>query len=147
MRYERVYVDLNKLKGQIKARGLRERDFCVMMWGESTHRTIKEFARRPNIKIETAMKVCNTLDISLDELFGGSGEAGESPFVIGNQNIVNSSVMSPDPKLLEAEIRALRMVIKEKTERIEDLKKLNSDLGRRLDIALGVVGSSKEKSQ
>ena len=145
MRYERVYIDLEKLKNLIKSRGLRERDFCVMLWGEDTHRTIKEFARRPNATIETAMKVCNTLDISLDELFSGSDKIGESPYVIGNQNIVNSSVVNQDVKSLQAENKALRMVIKEKDERILDLKKVNAELGARLDLVLKLGQNSDKK--
>lgn len=145
MRYERVFIDLEKLRNLIKARGLRERDFCVMLWGEDTHRTIKEFARRPNATIETAMKVCNALDISLDDLFSGSDKIGESPYIIGNQNIVNSSVVNQDVKSLQAENKALRMVIREKDDRIADLKKLNEEIGRRLDIALGLM--KQEKSQ
>ena len=145
MRYERVYIDLEKLKNLIKARGLREREFCVMLWGEDTHRTIKEFARRPNATIETAMKVCNTLDISLDELFSGSDKTGESPYVIGNQNIVNSSVVNHDVKSLQAENKALRMVIKEKDERISDLKKVNTELGARLDLVLKLGHNSDSK--
>jgi len=136
MRYERVYVDIEKLQALIKARGMRERDFCTTLWGSDTHRTIKEFVRRPNTTIGTAMKVCNLLDISLDELFSGSDKSGESPYIIGNQNIVNSSVVNQDVKYLQAENKALRMVIKEKDERIADLKKVKDELGTRLDLVL-----------
>lgn len=146
MRYERVYIDVEKLKTIIKSRGIKEREFCIYMWGDDTHRTINEFRRRPNTTIETAMKVCNILDISLDELFSGSDKIGDSPYIIGNQNIVNSSIVNQDLKTLQAENRALRMVIKEKSDRIEDLKKLNSDLGRRLDMALDIMGNDKESS-
>lgn len=145
MRYERVYVDLQKLSALIKARGLRERDFCIMMWGEDTHRTIKEFTRRPNTTIGTAMKVCNLLDISLDELFSGSDKIGESPHIIGNSNIVNSSIVNQDIKSLQAEIRALRMVIREKDERIADLKKVKDELGTRLDMVLKLGQNSDSK--
>ena len=136
MRYERIYIDVDKLRAMIKARGLRERDFCILTWGEDTHRTVKELARRPNATIETAMKICNTLDISLDELFSGSDKAGESPYIIGNQNIINSSVVNQDIKSLQAENKALKMVIKEKDERISDLKKVKEELGRRLDLLI-----------
>ena len=136
MRYERVYIDIDRLKSLIKARSLRERDFCVLMWGDDTHRTIKELAKRPNTTIETAMKICNTLDISLDELFSGSDKIGESPYVIGNQNIVNSSVVSQDPMSLLTENKALKMLIKEKDERISDLKKVNNELNTRIDLLL-----------
>lgn len=133
MRYERVYLDTNRLQALIKARGMRERDFCTTMWGSDTHRTVKEFTRRPNTTIGTAMKVCNLLDVSLDELFSGSEKPGESPYIIGNQNIVNSSVVNQDIKSLQAEIRALRLVIREKDERIADLKKVKDELNQRVD--------------
>lgn len=84
------------------------------------------------------MKVCNLLDISLDDFFGGSDKLGSSPFVVGNQNIVNSSVVSPNVKTLQTEISTLKMVIKEKNERISDLKKVNEQLGARLDKILAL---------
>ena len=136
MRYERVYIDVEKLKSIIKARGFKEREFCLIMWGDDTHRTINEFKRRPNTTIETAMKVCNLLDISLDDLFSGSDKIGDSPHIIGNQNIVNSSVINQDLHTLRADNKALRMLIKEKDERIADLKKVKDELGARLDLVL-----------
>lgn len=144
MRYERIYIDVDKLKSIIKSRGLRERDFCVITWGEDTHRTVKELARRPNTTIETAMKICNTLDISLDELFSGSDKIGESPYIIGNQNIVNSSVVNQDPMSLLAENKVLKMLIKEKDERISDLKKVKDELNARLDLVLK-IGQNSDK--
>lgn len=136
MRYERIYIDVDKLRAIVKSRGLRERDFCVITWGSDTHRTIGELGKRPNVTIETAMKICNTLDISLDDLFNGSDKIGESPYIIGNQNIVNSSVVNQDPLSLIVENKALRMVIKEKDERISDLKKVNEALDAKVEILL-----------
>jgi len=141
MRYECVNIDLDFLRKALKARGITERQFAILMWGEETHRTIKDFLRRPNTTIETAMKVCNILDISLDEFFGGSDKIGTSPHIVGNQNIVNSSVVNQDIKSLQAENKALRMVIKEKDERISDLKKVKEELGSRLDAVLSLMGS------
>ena len=91
------------------------------------------------------MKVCNILDISLDEFFGGSDKIGTSPHIVGNQNIVNSSVVNQDVKSLQAENKALRMVIKEKDERITDLKKVNAELGARLDLVLKLGQNSDKK--
>ena len=141
MRYECVNIDLDFLRKALQARGITERQFAILMWGEETHRTIKDFLRRPNTTIETAMKVCNILDISLDEFFGGSDKIGTSPHIVGNQNIVNSSVVNQDIKSLQAENKALRMVIKEKDERISDLKKVKEELGSRLDAVLSLMGS------
>jgi len=145
MRYECINIDLDFLRKALQARGITERQFAILMWGEETHRTIKDFLRRPNTTIETAMKVCNILDISLDEFFGGSDKIGTSPHIVGNQNIVNSSVVNQDVKSLQAENKALRMVIKEKDERITDLKKVNAELGARLDLVLK-LGQNSDKN-
>ena len=128
MSYKTDSLDGEKLKTIMKARGFKEREFCVIMWGDDTHRTINEFKRRPNTTIETAMKVCNTLDISLDELFSGSDKIGDSSYLIGDQKIVNSDVIHPYAKSLQSENKALRMLVKEKDERISDLKKVNGQM-------------------
>lgn len=145
MRYECINIDLDFLRKALQTRGITERQFAILMWGEETHRTIKDFLRRPNTTIETAMKVCNILDISLDEFFSGSDKIGNSPNIVGNQNVANSSVVNQDAKSLQAENKALRMVIKEKDERITDLKKVNAELGARLDLVLKLGQNSDKK--
>ena len=121
------------LQKTLKSRGITERQFALLMWGDGTHRTISDFLRRPNMTIGTAMKVCNILDISLDDFFRGSDKIGSSPFVVGNQNIVNSSVINQDYKFLQAENKALKTLLKEKDERITDLKIVNDQLNSCLD--------------
>lgn len=145
MRYECINVNMDFLRAALQARGLSERQFAILMWGEDTHRTIKDFLRRPNTTIETAMKVCNILDISLDDFFGGSDKIGSSPYIVGNQNIVNSSVVNQDLKSLQAENKALRMLIKEKDERISDLKKVKAQLDERVDLLIK-IGQNSDKS-
>jgi len=128
MRYKRIYIDLERLQAFIKMRGLRDRDFCVIMWGADTHRTVMEYTKHPNTRIDTAMKICNTLDISLDELFSGSDINGESPYQIGNKEKGESSEANQDPRTLMVENNALKMLLKEKDARIADLKKVNERL-------------------
>lgn len=142
MRYECVNVNLEFLRKAIASRGMTERQFAILMWGNDTHRTVGDFVRRPNMTIETAMKVCNILDISLDDFFGGSDKIGASPFIVGNQNIVNSSVFNQDLKSLQAENKALRLVIKEKDERISDLKKAIGQLDSIINIMQEKVQNS-----
>ena len=134
MRYECINIDMDFLGRALKARGITERQFAVLMWGKGTHRTINDFLRRPNTTIGTAMKVCNILDISLDDFFRGSDKIGASPFVVGNMNIVNSSVINEDVKALQAENKAMKALIKEKEERISDLKIVNEQLKTCLDL-------------
>lgn len=134
MRYECINIDMDFLSRTLKSRGITERQFAVLMWGKGTHRTIKDFLRRPNTTIGTAMKVCNILDISLDDFFRGSDKIGTSPFVVGNQNIVNSSVINEDEKAIQVENKALKTLIKEKEDRISDLKIVNEQLKSCLDL-------------
>ena len=91
------------------------------------------------------MRVCNLLDISLDELFSGSDIMGESPRIIGNQDIIKDSTTSQDVQSLQSENRALRMVIKEKDERIADLKKYKDELSTHLDLVLKLGQNSDTK--
>lgn len=134
MRYECINIDMDFLSRTLKSRGITERQFAVLMWGKGTHRTIKDFLRRPNTTIGTAMKVCNILDISLDDFFRGSDKIGTSPFIVGNQNIVNSSVINEDEKAIQVENKALKTLIKEKEDRISDLKIVNEQLKSCLDL-------------
>jgi hypothetical protein len=145
MRYECISVNMDFLKKALEARDISERQFAILMWGKNTHRTIKDFIRRPNTTIETAMKVCNILDISLDDFFNGSDNTETIPNIVGNKNIINSSVVNQELKTLQAENRALKMLIDEKNERINDLKKVNDELGVRLDLVIK-LGLNSDKT-
>ncbi|MBQ3700927.1 MAG: hypothetical protein II886_13645 [Prevotella sp.] len=136
MRYNCISVDLDFLKKIIKERGMTERQVGIIMWGDKTHRGINDFQRRPNMRIETAMKLCNVLDISLDELFRPSEKVGQFPPIVGNENIINSSFITGDPSSLRSEIKALRALLREKDARIEDLKSHNEELNKRLDFLI-----------
>ena len=54
----------------------------------------------------------------------------------GHYNVVNSSYVNTDVTSLKAEVKALKMLIEEKNQRIEDLKNVNAELGARLDMVL-----------
>lgn len=136
MRYNCIRIDLKFLKKIIKERGMTERQVGLIMWGEKTHRGINDLERRPNMRIETAMKLCNVLDISLDELFLPASKSDNYPSIVGNENIINSAFITNDPSSMKAEIRALRALLKEKDARIEDLKAHNADLNKRLDFLI-----------
>lgn len=91
------------------------------------------------------MRVCNLLDISLDELFSGSDIIGESPYIIGKQDFIRDYEGGQDVQTLQSENRALRMVIKEKDERITDLKKYKDELSTHLDLVLKLGQNSDTK--
>ena len=139
MRYESIYVDINKVKRLIRERGMTLTQFCKAVWGENDNRGGNSLARRPNMQIETAMKICNLLDISLDEFFSKTDNENNPPHVVGNQNIVNSSVFSNDPTTLRSEIKSLKILVKEKDARIDDLKQTNQELSNRIDFLLDLM--------
>ena len=76
------------------------------------------------------------LGCSIEDILKKSDTNTDIPTINGDHNVVNSNNISSDVTTLKAEVRALKMVIEEKNQRIEDLKKANSDLGNRLDLLL-----------
>ena len=54
--------------------------------------------------------------------------SGEVPSIVGNNNVVNSSVINNDITALRAENKALKLLIEEKNMRIEDLRRQNKEL-------------------
>ncbi|WP_308264561.1 hypothetical protein [Prevotella sp.] len=80
---------------------------------------------------------------SLDDLLIKSDSSSDTPNIQGNNNVVNSNYVNTDVTTLRAEIKALKMVICEKDQRIEDLKNTNKELGQRLDYVLQ-IGREKD---
>ena len=57
--------------------------------------------------------------------------------------MVKSHYVNTDIPSLKAEIKALRMLIDEKNARIEDLKKANTEVGKRLDLVLSLKDNAR----
>lgn len=68
------------------------------------------------------------LDCSVEDILIKSDTNSDIPTINGHHNVVNSSYVNTDVTSLQAEIKALNMVIEEKNQRIEDLKKLTNTL-------------------
>lgn len=134
MIYESDKINLDLLSAHIKAKGLKKMDFYQLLWGEKSHNTLKYFEKK-DATIPTAIKVCNLLDIHLDDLFFGHYQDGTTPHIVGNNNIQNSTVINHDIASLRAENMALREIN-------EMLKKENADLGRRLDNVIDIIRKS-----
>ena len=141
MRYNSVRLDMDFFKQCLKKRNMSDREFSQAMWKEGTHQTVGQFLRRPNMKIETAMRISNILDISLDNLFRGSDSYDYSPLVVGDSNIINSSIVSQDINDLSKEVRTLKLLLREKDERISELKKSKDDIAKRFDSVLALMSS------
>ena len=144
MRYNSVKLDMDFFKQCLKKRNMSDREFSQAMWKEGTHQTVGQFLPRPNMKIETAMRICNILDISLDDLFRGSDSYDGSPLVVGDSNIINSSIVSHDINDLRKEVRTLKLLLREKDERISELKKSKEDIAKRFDSVLALMSSKHD---
>ena len=83
---------------------------------------------------------------SIEDILIKSDGSSDAPTVNGHHNVVNSNYVNTDVTTLKAEVKALKMVIEEKNQRIEDLKCTNSELGRRLDMVLQ-LGQSKDNNK
>ena len=55
---------------------------------------------------------------------------------MGNDNIINSAIIGSDISSLKHENDTLKLVLKEKDARIDDLKNINSKLEDRLDLII-----------
>ena len=73
---------------------------------------------------------------SVEDILIKSDDNSDAPTINGHHNVVNSSYVNTDITTLNAEVKALKMLIEEKNQRIEDLKKANTELGQRLDMVL-----------
>lgn len=125
-------LNIDRLRYLLKLKGMTERDFCKRLWGAETHRNFKYFAIKPDVKCSTLVRICSILNIPIDSLFTATDTNGNIPSIVGNDNIVNSSVVGTDYRTV-SENEALKMVIKEKDARIEDLKKINEQLSERIN--------------
>lgn len=145
MRYTRETPNIDLLKEIISQKGLTTRQVSQMVLNDSTHRDlISEMSKKPDTRSSSLVKLCNILDISLELLFQKSDEKLKSPSIVGNNNVINSSFVNNDIASLRAENRALKMVIQEKNLRIDDMKKTNEDLGKRLDMVLNIKSSNNQ---
>lgn len=137
MRYKAF--SLNKLRAILDSRGLRDRDLVKMMYGSGSHQTFKTIFS-PQFGVQKLVDVCNAMDIPMDCLFETYTDTEKTPSIQGSNNNVNSTVINNDVATLKSENEALKLLIKEKDSRIEDLK-------RNLDkvIELAQFGQNHEK--
>lgn len=138
-----IYDTLNveRLRHLLQVRGMNERDFFKKLWGAQTHRDFNNYFGTKtdvDVKCSTLVKICSILNISMDTLFTDLGVNDKIPSVMGNDNIINSSIVGADISRLKHENDALKLIISEKDARIEDLKNINAKLEERLDLLLKI---------
>lgn len=136
MRYENNTVKSARVKELLARAGISIGDFSKSLWGSKSHNSITYFDARPDIKVSTLVRMAEILGCSIEDILKKSDTNTGIPTINGDHNVVNSNNISSDVTTLKAEVRALKMLIEEKNQRIEDLKKANSDLGNRLDLLL-----------
>lgn len=132
MLYKRETPDTDVIVDVLKRNGMTIRQLSKLMYGENTHRDlIKNLKEKPDIRSSTLVRICNLLEIPMETLFNNDvnhENSGEVPSIVGNNNVVNSSVINNDITALRAENKALKLLIEEKNMRIEDLRQQNKEL-------------------
>lgn len=132
MLYKRETPDTDVIVDVLKRNGMTIRQLSKLMYGENTHRDlIKNLKEKPDIRSSTLVRICNLLEIPMETLFNNDvnhENSGEVPSIVGNNNVVNSSVINNDITALRAENKALKLLIEEKKMRIEDLRQQNKEL-------------------
>lgn len=132
MLYKRETPDTDVIVDVLKRNGMTIRQLSKLMYGENTHRDlIKNLKEKPDIRSSTLVRICNLLEIPMETLFNNDvnhENSGEVPSIVGNNNVVNSSVINNDITALRAENKALKLLIEEKNMRIGDLRQQNKEL-------------------
>ena len=143
MKYENSMVTSQRVKELLTKSGITFAELSRRLWGPKSHNSISYFDCRPDLKVSTLIKMAEIFGCSLDDLLIKSDSSSDTPNIQGNNNVVNSNYVNTDVTTLRAEIKALKMVIREKDQRIEDLKNTNKELGQRLDYVLQ-IGREKD---
>ncbi len=92
MRYNSEYPNADVVKELLAKMGMTSRQISKMVFDSKTHRDIVgEIEKKKNMQCRNLIRLCNILDIPLDYLFVSKDDKKESPSVIGNNNVVNSS--------------------------------------------------------
>lgn len=138
-----IYNTLNveRLRHLLQLRGMDERDFMKKLCGAQTHRDFNNYFGQKtdlDVKCSTIVKICTILNMSIDTLFTDLGTNDPVPSVMGNDNIINSSIIGADISRLKHENDALKLIAQEKDARIEDLRNINTKLEERLDLLLKI---------
>lgn len=136
MRYENNTVKSERVRELLERAGISIGEFSKSLWGAKTHNTITYFDARPDIKVSTLVRMAEVLGCSIEDILIKSDGTSDVPTINGHYNVVNSSYVNTDVTSLKAEVKALKMLIEEKNQRIEDLKNVNAELGARLDMVL-----------
>ena len=114
MTYDFTIINYVRLKELIQQAGLSDREFCKQLWGDDTHTTIQYFIDKPNIRVNSLVRIAEILHCSMDKIFQKSDINGTVPAIEGDKNIVNSNNIRIEINSLKAENQALKMVIDEK---------------------------------
>lgn len=136
MRYENNTVKSERVRELLERAGISIGEFSKSLWGAKTHNTITYFDARPDVKVSTLVRMAEVLGCSIEDILIKSDGTSDVPTINGHYNVVNSSYVNTDVTSLKVEVKALKMLIEEKNQRIEDLKNVNAELGARLDMVL-----------
>lgn len=136
MRYVNNTVKSERVRELLERAGISIGEFSKSLWGAKTHNTITYFDARPDVKVSTLVRMAEVLGCSIEDILIKSDGTSDVPTINGHYNVVNSSYVNTDVTSLKAEVKALKMLIEEKNQRIEDLKNVNAELGARLDMVL-----------
>ena len=136
MKYENNTVNSDRVRDLLERAGISISEFSKSLWGAKTHNTITYFDARPDVKVSTLVRMAEVLGCSIEDILIKSDGTSDVPTINGHYNVVNSSYVNTDVTSLKAEVKALKMLIEEKNQRIEDLKNVNAELGARLDMVL-----------
>lgn len=127
-------VNINFLNSVLSAKGISPRQLSKLVCGDETHRdVIRELSSKPNIRVSTALRICRSLDISMDDLFSSSDIETDS-----DSDTESLGEKDHYSGYLRAQNNSLKLIIAEKERRIaaleEDKARLNEQLNALLQL-------------
>ena len=116
-------ISLDKIRTLLSAKGITEREFCKQYYGDSTTHGSFKGILGADFRISKLIKICNFLNVPMDEIFEKEEESDDFPTIQGSGNNVNSTVISGNKVSLHSENTSLKLLLKEKDARIADLQR------------------------
>ena len=138
MALDSITLNLDFINQVLKRRKLTSRQVSKLIFGNDTRRDIiKEITNKPDVRASTLVRLCRALGISMDSLYQNSDNDSLKIQAISGIGIVtNSTNVRIDIANLQAENKALKLLIAEKDKRLDEMAKDKEQLGKRLDVAL-----------
>lgn len=130
MKYVYDHIDYDHLRSLISKRGISNQNFCMLLFGKSTHQTVAYFKTTRDLRTSSLIKIASILDCSIDDLLNKEKEETPLPYKLGDSLKKEDKNGTTSQEFLIENIKSLLL---EKDLRISDLQRHNNELTKCID--------------